>query len=185
MKVISEINKILKLNDDQTQLIKSHLVKNTLNKNDQFLKSDSRNDKIGFIERGLLRSYSYDDVGNEVTHDFFQEGSFFTDLHSYFNNSLSKVFIEALVDCDLYVLNRTSLDIIKNEIPEWASFEQVYRAQISMCLLDFQRKIIHSSSSDSFTLFSKSYNQAFNSAPKKHIASFLGVSPFTLSRIKI
>ena len=54
-----------------------------------------------------------------------------------------------------------------------------------MCLLDFQRKIIHSSSSDSFTLFSKSYNQAFNSAPKKHIASFLGVSPFTLSRIKI
>ena len=144
MKVITEISKNLKLDDDQIQFIKSHLVKNTLSKNDQFLKSDSRNDKIGFIERGLLRSYSYDDVGNEVTHDFFQEGSFFTDLHSYFNNSLSKVFIEALVDCDLYVLNRTSLDIIKNEIPEWASFEQVYRAQISMCLLDFQRKIIHS-----------------------------------------
>ena len=103
----------------------------------------------------------------------------------YFNNSLSKVSIEALVNCDLYVLNRTSLDIIKNKIPEWASFEQIYRAQISMCLLDFQRKVIHSSSSDSFTLFSKSYNQAFNSAPKKYIASFLGVSPFTLSRIKI
>ena len=137
MKVITEINKILKLDDVQIQLVKSHLVKITLSKNDQFLKPDSRNDKVGFIERGLLRSYSYDDVGDEITHDFFQEGSFFTDLNSYFSNSLSKVFIEALLDCDLYVLNRTSLDIIKNEIPEWASFEQVYRAQISMCLLDF------------------------------------------------
>ena len=185
MKVFSEISKILKLDDNQIQLVKSHLVKNTLSKNDQFLNSDSRNDKIGFIEKGLLRSYSYDDAGNEITHDFFQEGSFFTDLNSYFNNDLSKVSIEALVDCDLYVFNRTSLDIIKNKIPEWASFEQIYRAQISMCLLDFQRKIIHSSSSDSLTLFSKSYNQAFNYAPKKYIASFLGVSPFTLSRIKI
>jgi len=185
MKVITEINKILKLDDDQIQLIKSHLVKNTLSKNDQFLRLDSRNDKIGFIDKGLLRSFSYDEEGNEITHDFFQQGSFFTDLNSYFNCTLSKVVIEALVDCDLYVFNRTSLDIIKKEIPEWASFVQIYRAQISMCLLNFQRKIIHSSSIDSFTLFSKSYNQAFNFAPKKHIASFLGVSPFTLSRIKI
>ena len=185
MKVFSEISKILQLDDNQIQLVKSHLVKNTLSKNDQFLKTYTRNDKIGFIEKGLLRSYSYDDEGNEITHVFFQEGCFFTDLNSYFSNSLSKVFIEALVDCDLYVLNRSSIDIIKDQIPEWTSFEQIYRAQISTCLLDFQRKIIHSSSSDSFTLFSKSYNQAFNFAPKKHIASFLGVSPFTLSRIKI
>ena len=127
----------------------------------------------GFGKRQRLTRDLIQDLSDDESRDALK-----ADLHP-------KVFIEALVDCDLYVFNRTSLDIIKKEIPEWASFEQIYRAQISMCLLNFQRKIIHSSSIDSFTLFSKSYNQAFNSAPKKHIASFLGVSPFTLSRIKI
>ena len=84
MKVISEINKILKLNDDQTQLIKSHLIKNTLNKNDQFLRLDSRNDKIGFIDKGLLRSFSYDDAGNEITHDFFQQAPRINNLNRAF-----------------------------------------------------------------------------------------------------
>ena len=56
MKVITEISKNLKLDDDQIQFIKSHLVKNTLSKNDKFLKSDSRNDKIGFIEKVYLEA---------------------------------------------------------------------------------------------------------------------------------
>lgn len=140
---------------------------------------------IGFISSGLLRSFKIDSKGNEITIDFFQQGSFFTDLESYYKQTRSEVTIESLTDSSIYFLNREIINKFYKNVPEFVEFEIFYTNKISACLLSFQKKINYLNSNDSYLLFSKVYSQAIKFAPKKYIASFLGISPFTLSRIKL
>ena len=141
--------------------------------------------KIGFISSGLFRSFKIDSLGSEITIDFFQRGSFFTDLESYYKQTRSEVSIESLTESSIYFLDRKTINKLYKNVPEFVEFERLYTNKISACLLSFQKKINSLNSNDSYLLFSKMYNQAIKFSPKKYIASFLGMSPFTLSRIKL
>ena len=77
--------------------------------------------------------------GEQLTLDFFQMGSFFTDLNSYYLMSQSKVNIEAVVDSTVFLDRKTIAELYKL-IPEFYKFEIIYKEKISLCLLSFQKK---------------------------------------------
>ena len=74
---------------------------------------------------------------------------------------------------------------LENQIDEWSCMALKYYQSKSACLLNFHSQIKNYNSEDAYHLFSKYYKLAVKESPKKHIASFLGMSKYTISRIRL
>ncbi len=184
-KVIDKILPYISLGPSDQQLLEDHLVPQQLKKGSFLMRSGDQNNSICFVEAGLLRSFYYDEEGNEITAGFFEENSFCTDLHSFRTGIRSQRSIEAIQDCQLLLLDRKAQRILLERIEHWAYFEQNYISSLLLEKVNFQRKLANSSAQEAYRLFLDKYNQAALYAPRYQIASFLGISPFTLSRLKI
>ena len=185
MKIFNEIEKYISLSDrDRIVLIQNLQIKK-IKKGTLVCRQGQSNDFIGFIENGLLRSYAVDKNGNDITNHFFEEGSFFLDLFSYNQTEKSSVNIEALTDCELYMLDSNICKNLENQIDGWTCMALKYYQSKSSCLLNFHSQIKNYNSEDAYHLFSKFYKLAVKESPKKHIASFLGMSKYTISRIRL
>ena len=112
MNPIDVINSIIPLNEDNKNILLSSMEKRDIKKGITIINEGEKNDLIGFISSGLFRSYLNTESGEQLTLDFFQMGSFFTDLNSYYLMSQSKVNIEAVVDSTVFFLDRKTIDRI-------------------------------------------------------------------------
>ena len=86
--------------------------------------------------------------------------------------------------CELLVFDWASLDRLRMLIPNWNQFEQTYLSKVMLDKIHFQRDMANSSAAEAYAHFLKQYPQAAKFAPRNQIASFLGISHYTLSRIK-
>lgn len=185
MKIFNEIEKFVEINSDEKAILLEYLKVININKGDIILEQDRSNDFIGFLDAGILRSYRTDKSGNDITYHFFEEGSFFTDLYSFNQSKKSKVTIEALSNCTIYAFNKKTFKELEYKLENWSCFALQYYQAKSACLLNFNAKVKNSNANDAYNLFSKYYKQAIKESPKKYIASFLGMSKYTLSRIRL
>lgn len=167
------------------RLLQDHLMYKSLKKGELFLKVGAPNHAVAFLQAGLIRGFYNDQEGEEITTGFIETGSLFTDLESFQSDKPSQRNLEALVDCELLVLHRTALQALRQDNPRWAAFEQKYIADRLLAKIKFQRTIANSSASEAYQCFIDHYPMAARFAPRYQIASFLGISPFTLSRVKI
>ncbi|MEO0895649.1 MAG: Crp/Fnr family transcriptional regulator [Bacteroidota bacterium] len=182
-KIIEKARAYIKLSSAEELLIIKSFQRLDLKKGEFLLEMDRENDKVSYLESGLLRSYYDDEEGKEITSGFFQEDSFCTDLMSFQSGGKSKRSIEALLDCELYFLSKSNLTLIRRQVSEWLLFEQHYIANLLLGKVNFQRELANSNTQEAYERFNEQYNQAARFAPRYQIASFLGISPFTLSRI--
>ncbi len=184
-KVIDKILPYISLGPEDQKLLEGHLVPQRLKKGGFLMRSGEQNQAICYIQSGLMRSYYYDEEGKEITSGFFQENSFCTDLNSFRTGVRSQRLIEAIQDCQILVLNKIAQNTLLDRIEHWAYFEQNYISNLLLEKVNFQRKLANSTAQEAYQLFLERYDQAALYAPRYQIASFLGISPFTLSRLKI
>lgn len=174
----------IQLNPTEEKLISSSLRPKFLKKGELLLQTGQYNSLVSFLDKGLLRSFYYDESGNEITAGFFQEGKICTDLNSFVSGGHSERSIEALMDCHLQILDFGKLAILREEIAGWQNFEKNYIANLLLQKVNFQREMARKNKTEAYDMFIQTYRQAALFAPQNQIASFLGISPFTLSRIK-
>ncbi len=170
--------------DDIDLLVNTWTVKE-LKRNENFINSGQKNNLVGFLNKGLLRSYYHDDKGNELTTAFIEQNSFFSELKSYQTKKTSERTIEALEPSEIFVLNTTNILELRKRISNWELFEIKYFEKILRDKISFQRELTQSSKKEALELFMKEYPQSAKFAPRQYIASFLGMTPYTLSRIKL
>ena len=183
--IYSVIARHIPLSSSAQEFIGARLVPKTLHKGAHFLRAGEFNNKMAFLESGLLRSYYFDEEGREHTTRFVEVGGFFTDLDSFQQGSKSERSIEALLDCQILVIDKRSIQECQHEIESWDTFEKDYISNQLMKKIHFQRQVAQSNSQKAYETFLASYPGAARYAPRYQIASFLGLSPFSLSRIKI
>ena len=136
-----------------------------------------------FVESGLMRGYRLTD-GIEFTHYFFAEQWFATDYQSYLSETPSELYVEAITPCTYFEFSKSLLLSLYDEQIEFAQLgrmiaEQAYLITVQR-LLDFQTK-------DLKARYERLINRnpkLFQQVPQKHIASYLGVTQQSLSRIK-
>lgn len=183
-KLIEIIRNFVSLTRAEQALITECLSPKTLNKGDFLLKKGDTNYLVGFLDEGLMRSFYLEEDGSEITSGFFQEGNICTDLNSYVSGTKSERNIEALTMCQLLILHLDDLAMLRKKIPTWNEFEQNYITRLLLQKVNFQREMANKSTTEAYDLFTQTYRQAALFAPRYQIASFLGISPFTLSRLK-
>lgn len=137
-----------------------------------------------FVEKGILRSYTVDNKGAEHILQFALEGWWVADLYSYLTNEPSLFNIDALEDCELLLITKSSWDVLLQKIP---AFERYFRILIQNNLIATQRRLMGSLSEtaeEKYIKLIKTYPDCVQRVPQHMIASYLGITRETLSRVR-
>ena len=136
-----------------------------------------------FIESGIIRYYQIKD-GEEITGGFFSEGSGYTDLDSFLSNSFSKQTAQAIECSSLLFITKLDLEKLYQEVPK---FERIARILAEEAFLDLRNKIdsfILQDAKERYLSILTNRPELIRRIPQHYVASYLGIKPQSLSRIR-
>lgn len=154
-----------------------------LSKGDFFLKTGNRSDKLGFVQSGIVREFVWLD-NKEVTKWISTEGYFVVDLASFVFNQAARWNIQALTDCELYVIDASDYRKIDELVPTWATLEKLFIAKCFTVLEDRVVQHLSMSAEERYEQLFHFNKALFNQVPLQYLASMLGMTPETFSRIR-
>ena len=177
-------NKKVPLNEAEQELIKSHLAVKKLRKKQYLLQEGDVCKTIAFVEKGVLRSYTVDETGAEHITQFAVEGWFISDLYSYLTGEPATQNIDAIEDAELVLISKSSNEELLKICPKYETFT---RELITGAYVALQRRlnsIIRVSLEERYESFMAQYPHIASRVPQHMIASYMGLTPETLSRVR-
>lgn len=179
-----KIKETISITDEEFEFAKTLFLPKKLRRRHFILQEGEISKFSIFVEKGILRTYTIDEKGNEHTLQLASEGWWAADLYSFFTNEPSNFYIEALENCELLLISKTSWDELMDRVP---AFERYFRILIQNNLVSTQRRLMSTLSQTAeekyLNLVSK-HPDLLQRVPQTIIASFLGITPETLSRIR-
>jgi CRP-like cAMP-binding protein len=133
---------------------------------------------------GLMRAYTFDLKGNEVTTNFFARNRRVYDQASFFLQTASEENIQAITDCLAYIITFKRMNNLFHSIPE---FREYGRGMLVKELVSYKKRtlaMINKSAEQRYEDLIKDDEEIFQFAQLKHIASYLGITNSSLSRIR-
>lgn len=137
-----------------------------------------------YILKGCVRSYFVNEDAEEINIAFGVEDWWCGDPASFYEKLPTKMNIQALEDTELLVINAADIEKLFENIP---AFERFFRILIHRNLWVLQQRlfsVIATPASHRYEAFTQKYPLLLQRIPLKHIASFLGISPEFLSKIR-
>lgn len=155
----------------------------TIKKGDYFLLTGKAADRLSFIQTGILRVF-VEKANKEVTQWISTKGSFITDLSGFIFEKPARWTIQALTDTVLFTIKREDYKKIGVLMPKWHELEKLF---IARCFITIEDRIfthLSMTAEERYALFFEQNKSLFNEVPLQYIASMLGMTPETLSRIR-
>jgi CRP-like cAMP-binding protein len=159
-------------------------VERKLEKGEYLLRAGDISKYLAFVLKGCLRLYSIDAKGREHILQFAPEDWWVGDIESFSKNKSSLYFIDAMEDSEVLLIDHPSQERLFREIPAAALFFQELMQNRQAAT---QKRIIFSmsaSAEDRYVDFLKTYPHFAQRVPQHMIASYLGITPESLSRIR-
>tara|TARA_R110002124_G_C8850259_1_gene506258 strand:+ start:123 stop:695 length:573 start_codon:yes stop_codon:yes gene_type:complete len=172
------------LNQEKISLILEKATELELRKDDYFLEAGKISRQFGFLIKGIVRVYYYDDKGDEITKYFIEENNIVVNLESFDNKIPSFSYVQAITDCELIIFSIQDWQEMLKTIVGW---ENIVHNIISKALLQKIERISPLISEDATTRylnFLTKYPNLSNRIPLSYLASYLGVTQSSLSRIR-
>ena len=172
----SAINTVLFKKEIQTKRVK----KGTILQNQGDI-----NIKSYYVKKGLLRSYTIDEKGKEHIFVFAPEGWIVSDMESHSKGSPAQLFIDALEDTELKVIEKNIL----NQTSSLTSTEQTKAHTLNLInrISTLQKRVLllmSASAKERYKDFLITYPNIIQRVPQKMVASYLGITPEALSKIR-
>ena len=155
-----------------------------INKNDFFIQAGMIPDKIAFILSGLFRVFYITEDGNEKTLVFREEGRILSAFSAYVANESSWYSIQALENS---ILSYISFNDYKEIIENYQCWQIIKSKYLEMLFIEKEKRESELLSDDAYTRYKKfklKYPNLEDRVNQYHIASYLGITPVALSRIK-
>ncbi|PZX51987.1 Crp/Fnr family transcriptional regulator [Algoriphagus chordae] len=171
------------MKDDSLQAISSRFQPETLKKGDFLLKTGKPCNKLSFIKSGLLRVYKQTE-DKEVTQWISTPSYFVTDLSSLLFGSPARWNIQALTNAELFTISGGNYKSIGNVVPNWHELEKLFIAKCFTTLEDRVFTHLSMTAEERYTQFFEYNKELFNQVPLQYIASMLGMTAETFSRIR-
>jgi CRP-like cAMP-binding protein len=177
------INSYFGIEENDVAVVESLFKQTSLKKGDHFLKTGKQCTKLSFIQSGLLRIYVATE-DKEVTQWISTKGYFVTDLASLIFDKPARWTIQALTDTELYTIEKEDYKRMGKLIPNWHEMEKLFIAGCFTILEDRIFTHLSMTAEERYKFFFKRNKELFNQVPLQYIASMLGMTPETFSRIR-
>lgn len=164
--------------------IAGHFAIKEFTKNELVLKEGQISDEYIFLQKGFMRAFAHDLNANEVTTNFYTDGQLVFEVHSFFNRTRSKENIQALTDCMTWYITYEQLNMLFHSIYEFREFGRSVLVKGFANLKNRMLSTITETAEDRYASLLKSNPEIFQQAQLKHIASYLGITDSSLSRIR-
>lgn len=153
-------------------------------KRDQFhTRIGSHHGKLSFLKSGFIRIFKQTDK-KEVTQWISSKGEFVTDLSSLMFDQPARWNIQALTDCELFTLDYSNYETIKEKIPNWPEIEKLFLAKCFITIEERVFSFLSMTAEERYEFLLQNRPDLLQQIPLQYIASMLGMTPETLSRVR-
>lgn len=172
------------LNQQQIDLIKSKAKLIKLKKEDYFSEAGKIARQVAFVDNGILRVCYYNNKGVEITRYFIDENNFAVDLNSFTYQIPSCEYVQAVTDCKLIVLSADALKDLSNTIIAWNGIMNQITAKSLLEKVNRISPMLAEDAKARYISFLGKFPQLANRIPLSLLASYLGITQSSLSRIR-
>ena len=153
-------------------------------KGQMFLEEGKMSNEYLFLESGFMRAFAYDTNGNDVTTHFYSSRQVVFEVSSFFNRTKSKENIQATDHCTGWYITYEQLNGLFHNLPEFREFGRSILVKGFTALKTRMLSMITETAEQRYDTLLKSNPEIFQHAALKHIATYLGVTDTSLSRIR-
>lgn len=178
------VNRCGVFNPEDLEVFNTLLKKKSLKKKQLLLREGEICEFESYIVKGCVRTFYVDENGNEVILQFSVEDWWVGDIGSFNERKPSIFYIEALEDCELLTLTMQSKEELLSRLPQ---FERVFRLMVQRHLAAVEHRLIRTmakTAEDRYLDFMDQYRKIALRVPQHYIASYLGMTPEFLSKIR-
>lgn len=183
-KLAETIRNKVPVTSEEFEGIKNFFIPKKIRKRQYLLNAGDVAHYTYFVEKGLLRSFSIDDNAHEHVVQFASEGWWISDMCSFLTGDEAIYNIEAIEDSELLLLTKQAQDEMLEKQPK---MEKYFRLLMQNAIISLQRRIVGTlslSAEEKYKRMMSIYPDILQRAPQQHVASFLGITPETLSRVR-
>jgi CRP-like cAMP-binding protein len=181
---ISFINTIVPLPDAEEDKLLAIALPAKMDKGAVFIAEGSVPKKLAFVVKGLFRYYYTSKKGKEFTKGFFSENSFITAYSAMVQQRPSTYTIEALEDSELLVLDYKEWRKLSDGHPCWSTLLMAFLHKGYFKKERREREFLLFDAKERYESFLEEYPQMEQRLKQSLIASYLGITPVALSRIR-
>jgi CRP-like cAMP-binding protein len=179
-----KFNEKVQLTEQEQERLKKYLTFKKLRKKQYLLQEGDVCKTIAFVEKGALRAYSVDENDAERIIQFGLEGWTISDLYSFLTEEPATYNIDAIEDSELVLISKSAHEELLQTMPKYETYT---RLNITGAYLAMQKRltsIISSSVEERYAEFVALYPHIAQRVPQHMIASYMGLTPETLSRVR-
>jgi CRP-like cAMP-binding protein len=140
--------------------------------------------QIAFVEKGALYSYAIDYNGSKRVVRFAFEGWWIANMQSFFTKTPSMLNIEVLENCKLLIINKQNHEKLLHELPAYERYHRIILQNAYIALHERIENSLGLSAEEKYERFIKHKPELLNRVPQNLVASYLGMTPETLSRVR-
>ena len=182
--LIASIDMIIKLTSEEAGQIESAFDRHSIPAGGYLIEEGQYCDHIAFLTKGRLRVYYHDGDANEVTCYFADPGQFISSYTSYLTRTPTREYIEAIEETDTYIIDRETMEILSEKIPKLQVFRRVIAENLYLMMERRITMLQVYSARERYEKFMEENPDLLLNVPLQYTASFLGITPQHLSRLR-
>jgi CRP-like cAMP-binding protein len=172
------------LNPEDVSEILLHFEERMLQQGEDFSSIGKVAHEIGFIASGVVRAYSVSTRGEQATRYFFRENQFIVELESYYSHAPSTSALQAVVPTRIFKINRQAWNDLTEKIPRLFILTKSLAEATLLNKLKDNDFLNFGTAMEKYLTFITRHPDFALTVPQQYIASYLGITPQSLSRIR-
>lgn len=172
------------LSEDEKLVIEAHMKPRRFRKKQYFLQEGDICKYTGFIVKGSARTFSVDKDGNENILKLSVENWWLADFESFYHLTPSQYNIQAIEDLEVLQVTNAQVEEFFKPIPAFSAMMEVIKQNNAIANQNRMQAVIRYTAEERFSDFVNNYPHFLQRFPQNMIASYLGLSPETLSRLR-
>lgn len=172
------------ISDEEFEDSRNNFYKIYLKKGDLLLQNGKVCKQMSFINRGTLRTYYFNNKGEEITHCFRTKNTFISSFRSFILQEPSLLSIRALEETELIVIDYDKLQKLYSTSMAWQKIGRLLTEKAYIEMEEYASVLNNESAKEKYLRLLNEHGEILQKASVEHIATYLGVTRRTLSRIK-